>query len=48
MAAAGRLLLGLGVGSGGNEPAGGLVTGRDGVGSVDVEAMVEAMNWEAQ
>jgi hypothetical protein len=37
----------LGVGIGGNEPVGGLVTGRAGVGSVDVEAMVE-MEWEAQ
>lgn len=34
------LLAGLGVGSGGKEPVGGFVDGREGVGRVDMEAMV--------
>jgi hypothetical protein len=33
-------LAGLGVGSGGKEPVGGFVDGREGVGRVDMEAMV--------
>lgn len=40
---AGRLLLGFGVESAGNVPEGGFVTGREGCGSVDVEAML--MRW---